>query len=65
VSEPFAVIVHHGDVYRRREPRERLDVYGPFDEDEADALAARLRNAYELDADVVLLRAWTERDAER
>jgi hypothetical protein len=60
MSAPFAVLVHHGDVYRRREPSERVDVYGPLDEDEADALARRLREEFELDAEAIVLKGWVE-----
>jgi hypothetical protein len=58
MSAPFAVIVRHG-------PRETIDVFGPFDEDEADAFAAKLRNVYELDASVELLRGFTDDDVAR
>lgn len=57
MSAPFAVLVRYA--------RDSIDVFGPMDEDEADAFAAKLRNVYELNAETVLLRNWTENDVAR
>jgi len=38
-----------------------VDAYGPFDEPEADAFAARLRKDYGLKAAAVRLQPWTGR----
>ena len=59
MSEPFAVVVHRSD----RNGRSLL--FGPFDENEADALAERLRREFALDAEAERLRGWTDEDAAR
>jgi hypothetical protein len=40
-------------------------VYGPLEEDEADALARRLREDYDLRASVVRLQPWSDDPARR
>jgi hypothetical protein len=55
-SEPYAIIVQP-DGHRSLDA---ITAYGPFEEDEADALARRLRGDFEMRAAVVRLRAWDE-----
>jgi hypothetical protein len=54
MSEPYAVLV-------QPEARSLSGVYafGPMDEEEADAFAARLRREYDLKAEAIRLQGWT------
>lgn len=54
MSAPFVVLVQHGGrSFFNVEP------YGPFDEDEAEALALHLRRVYGLDCRAARLKGWT------
>ena len=57
MSASYVVVVASGG---ERPTLRNLDAFGPVDEDEADALAARLRKDFALGVVVLRLRGWTE-----
>jgi hypothetical protein len=59
VSEPYAVLVLHVEPSTRPVALSAVSAYGPFDEDEADAFATRLRKDFDLRARAVRLQGWS------